>query len=318
MPALRPGWPALALALALALTVTGCKDKDGAKPAAAAASLDTADEALIARRDALLKSRQSLAEEKARLAAERDKIAESGGDTADIDKQVEALRTQEQQLSSQESDIVEQLMDERKTLLAAAQGGADATAQVAIREAALAAREKTLAAREDRVAIREATLATRERDQAVREKETCGTGGTTTIIQTVDAKGGKHSRGEVESVFGKAKALMGDKGILVDDLPGGMRELYKDTGQNLKDNDTATAFVTATQLYRQVQAMQVDREFVQAKSARLSAVAKRKTLSDADTKTVSDLLSSATELFVDGNYKGANKKLNAIWPVLNR
>ena len=152
---------------------------------------------------------------------------------------------------------------------------------------------------------------TREHDQALREKETCGTGGGTTIIQTVDPKAGKHSRSEVDSAFGKAKSAMSDKGILVDDLPGAIRELYKDTSDALKDNDLGTAYVTATQLLKQVNALNVDRAFVQAKSGRLS-------LSDDDSKAVSELLGSATELFVDGNYKGANKKLNSIYPYLSK
>lgn len=298
------------LVLALCLALAACKGQEKK----AAAAVDTAAEAqLIARRDALMKSRASIAEEKARLAEERQKIAQAGGDTAEVDKKAEELQTREQALSSEETGIVEQLMAERKTLLAA---GADATAQVAVRESGIAAREKVLAAREEKVAQREAALAAREREQAQREKETCSGGGTTTIIQA-DPRSGKHSRSEVDAVFGKAKAAMSDKGILVDDLPGAVRELYKDTSDALKDNDTATAFVTATQLYRQVQGITVDREFVQAKSNRLSAVAKRKQLSDSETKQVSDLLSAATELFVDGNYKGANKKLNSIWPVLN-
>ena len=308
-------WGLAVLVLALA---PACNDKGKSKAAPVAVD-ESAEQALVARRDALLKSRQGLADEKAKLAAEHEKIASEGGDTSEVDKRVEELRSKEATLSTQESDIVEQLMSERKTLLAAAAGGADATAQVATREAGTAAREKGIATREDRVAQREAALAAREAALALREKETCsGGGGTTTIIQTVDPKAGKHSRSEVESLFGKAKSLMNDKGILVDDLPGGVRELYKDTSDGLKDNDTATAWVTATQLVKQINAFQVDRGFVQAKSARLSAIARGRSLSDADSKAVSDLLSSATEQFVDGNYKGANKKLNGIYPYLSK
>lgn len=302
------------LALALA---PACNDKGKSKGAPVAVD-ESAEQALIARRDALLKSRQGLADEKAKLAAEREKIASEGGDTSEVDKRVEELRSKEATLSTQESDIVEQLMSERKTLLAAAAGGADASAQVATREAGTAAREKGIASREDRVAQREAALASREAALALREKETCSGGGGTTIIQTIDPKAGKHSRSEVENLFGKAKSLMSDKGLLVDDLPGGVRELYKDTGEGLKDNDLATAWVTATQLVKQVNALTVDRAFVQAKSSRLSAIARGRSLSDADAKAVSDLLSSATEQFVDGNYKGANKKLNGIYPYLSK
>ncbi|MEZ4403483.1 MAG: hypothetical protein R3B06_25885 [Kofleriaceae bacterium] len=305
------------LAVLLLSSAAGCKDKG--KPAAAVTVDDAAEQALVARRDALLKSRQGLADEKAKLAAERARVAQEGGDTAELDQKAEELRSKEAALTTQESDIVEQLLAERKSLMAAAAGGADATAQVATREASTAAREKTVASREDRVAQREAALAQRERELAQREKETCGAGGgTTTIIQTVDPKAGKHTRGEVDSAFGKAKALMSAKGVLVDDLPGGLRELYQDTGAALKDNDIGTAYVTATQLAKQVSALKVDRDFVQAKSARLSAIAKRRQLSDGDTKAVSELLGSATEMFVDGNYAGANKKLNAIYPYLNR
>lgn len=305
-------WGLVAAALVCA---PACKDKGKAKPAPTAAVDTAAEEALIARRDALLKSRQGLADEKAKLAAEREKIASEGGDTSEVDKRVEELRSKEASLTTQESDIVEQLMAERKTLLAA---GADATAQVATREAGMAAREKAIAAREEKVAQREAAMATREHEQALREKETCGGGGGTTIIQTVDPKAGKHSRSEVDSAFGKAKSAMSDKGILVDDLPGAIRELYKDTSDALKENDLGTAYVTATQLLKQVNALTVDRAFVQAKSARLSALAKKRSLSDDDNKSVSELLGSATELFVDGNYKGANKKLNSIYPYLSR
>ncbi|MBK9036002.1 MAG: hypothetical protein IPL61_32930 [Myxococcales bacterium] len=312
-------WPTWGLVAALVVFAPACKDKGKSGKATPVAVDKAAEEALIARRDALLKSRQGLADEKAKLAAERERIASEGGDTAEVDKRVEELRSQEAALTNQESDIVEQLMAERKTLLAAAAGGADATAQMATREAGTAAREKAMAAREDRVAQREAAMAQREKDLAAREKETCGAGGgTTTIIQTVDPKAGKHSRSEVDNAFGKAKSLMSDKGILVDDLPGGVRELYRDTSAALKDNDIGTAYVTATQLVKQINALQVDRAFVQSKSARLSAIARGKSLSDSDTKAVSDLLSSATELFVDGNYKGANKKLNGIYPYLSR
>ena len=34
-------------------------------------------------------------------------------------------------------------------------------------------------------------------------------------------------------------------------------------------------------------------------------------------KSVDDLFSDATSRFVDGDYKGANKKLNQIWSAIN-
>ncbi len=229
--------------VALVWAGTGCKDKDK-KSGGAVVVAATTDEALIARRDALLKSRQGLKDQQAALAAEREKIAQAGGDTAEVDKKVEELRSQEAALSSEESDIVQELMEERKTLLAAAQGGTDAAAQVAVREQGIASREKTLATREDRVAQREAALADREKALGIREKETCGAGGMpTTIIQTVDAKGSKYDKRDVEPLLKKARGVMGDRGILASDLPGNVRELEKEATGAMADADYGRAYL---------------------------------------------------------------------------
>lgn len=300
------------------LAGTGCKDKDARKAAAPVAVAASGDEALIARRDALLKSRQGLKEQQAAIAAERAKVAQAGGDTAELDKQAEALRTQEAALSSQESDIVEQLMEERKTLLAAAAGGADATAQVAVREQSMAGREKAVAAREDRVAQREAALADREKTLAAREKETCGAAAApTTIIQTVDAKGSKYDKRDVEPVLKKARAVMGDRGILASDLPGNVRELEKEATEAMGDADYGRAYLAASQLFKTVSVLPIDKAFIQAKSARISAAAKGKHLEAGAQKQVEELFADATSKFVDGDYRGANKKLNAIWSAIN-
>lgn len=312
-------WATAGAVVLLTGLATGCKDKDkksGGQVVATAAASN--DEALIARRDALLKSRQSLKDQEAALVAERAKVIEAGGDTAEIDKKVEELRTQEATLSSQESDILEQLMEERKTLLAAAQGGTDAAAQVAVREQGIAGREKSVAAREDRVAQREAEIAAREKALGIREKETCGAGAVpTTIIQTVDAKGSKYDKRDVEPLLKKARGVMGDRGILASDLPGNVRELEKEATEAMGDADYGRAYLAANQLFKTVSVLPIDRNFIQAKSARISAAAKGKTLDGGTQKQVDDLFADATSKFVDGDYKGANKKLNAIWSAIN-
>ncbi len=297
---------------------TGCKGKDKKSGGAVVAAAGASDAALIARRDALLKSRQSLKDQQAALVAERDKVALAGGDTAELDKKVDELRSQEAALSSQESDIVEQLMDERKTLLAAAQGGADASAQVAVREQSMAGREKGVAAREDRVGQREAAMAAREQALGIREKETCGAGAApTTIIQTVDAKGSKYDKRDVEPLLKKARGVMGDRGILASDLPGNVRGLEKEATEAMGDADYGRAYLAASQLFKTVSVLPIDKSFIQAKSARISAVAKGKRLDDGAQKQVDDLFADATSKFVDGDYKGANKKLNSIWSTIN-
>lgn len=307
-----------AVVLLMVAVAGGCKDKDKKSTGTVVASANAGDEALIARRDALLKSRQSLKDQKEALVAERAKVIQAGGDTAEIDKKVEELQTQEATLSSQESDIVEQLMEERKTLLAAAQGGTDAAAQVAVREQGIAGREKTVAAREDRVAQREAEIAAREKALGIREKETCGAGAApTTIIQTVDAKGSKYDKRDVEPLLKKARGVMGDRGILLSDLPGNVRELEKEATDAMGDADYGRAYLAANQLFKTVSVLPIDKNFIQAKSARISAAAKGKTLDGGTQKQVDDLFSDATSKFVDGDYKGANKKLNAIWSAIN-
>lgn len=315
---MRRYWLGAAVGAAL-LTGAGCKDKgrDKAAPGVAASAAAT-DEALIARRDALLKSRQSLKEQHAALVAERERVAQAGGDTRELDQKVEELRTQEAALSTQESDIVEQLMAERQTLLAAARGGADATAQVAVRESAMAGREKTVATREERVAQREAALAERERALGVREKETCGAAAApTTIIQTVDAKGSKYDKRDVEPMLKKARGVMSDRGILPSDLPGNVRELEKEATQAMADADYGRAYLAANQLFRTVSVLPIDRAFIQAKSARISAAAKGKSLAGGTQKQVDELFADATARFVDGDYRGANKRLNAIWSAIH-
>jgi hypothetical protein len=312
-------WLAAVGTVAMVAALTGCKDKGTEKGGAVAAvGVKADDSALIARRDALLKSREGIQEQAAALEAERARIAQAGGDTAEVDKKVAALRTQEAALSSEESDILERLMDERKTLLAAAAGGADATAQVAVREQGMAGREKSVASREDRVAQREAALAERERALAAREKETCGVGAApTTIIQTVDAKGSKYDKRDVEPMLKKARGVMGDRGILASDLPGNVRGLEKEATEAMADADFGRAYLAANQLFKTVSVLPIDKAFIQAKSSRISAVAKGKTLDGGVQKSVDDLFSDATSRFVDGDYKGANKKLNQIWSAIN-
>jgi hypothetical protein len=292
----------------------GCKDK----PTHKAVAVDPSREnELIARRDALLRNRDDLQVEKDRIAAERQRVAAEGGDTAELDRKAEELRSREVALSSEESQIVGQLLEERDAMLAATQAGADATARVAFREQALASREKTVAGREEKVASREAALAARERGLADRERTTCGAGGgTTTIIQTVDPKGAKYSKRDVEPLLTKTRSVMSSRGILASDLPGPTRELEKEATQAMADADFGRAYLAAQQLWKTVSSLPIDRGFIQAKSARLSALVKARKLDDATRRQVDGWFADATTQFVDGDYKGANKKLNQIGSAL--
>ena len=62
--------------------------------------------------------------------------------------------------------------------------------------------------------------------------------------------------------------------------------------------------------------MAIDRPFIQAKSGRVSALVKARKFDAATQQQVDGWFADATNQFVDGDYKGANKKLNQIWGVL--
>jgi hypothetical protein len=189
---------------------------------------------------------------------------------------------------------------------------------VAARETSVANREKALASREDRVAQREADLAGREKELAEREKNTCGAGGgTTTIIQQVDPKGAKYTKKDVEPLLKKAREAMSKKGILADDLPAQAAGLEKEATKAMADGDYGPARFAAQQLQATVEGMKIDRGFIGAKIGRLSKMMKGKTLDDAKQKEVEDLFSDATSKYGDGDYAGANKKLNAIYRAID-
>ena len=316
MTAMGRACTVLVVLLVAALAGPGCSDKDGKKPPAVDQSLE---KQLIARRDALLRNRDDLQAEKDKLAAERQRVAAEGGDTAELDRKVEEIRSREAALSTEESQIVGQLLDEREALLAAVQTGADASARVAFREQSIAGREKTVAGREDKLAGREAALALRERQLAERERTTCGTGApaTTTIIQTVDAKGAKYGKRDVEPLLTRTRSMMGSRGILAGDLPAPVRELENEATGAMADADFGRAYLAAQQLFKTVSSLAIDRPFIQAKSARISSLVKAKKVEPSVRQQVDGWFADATNQFVDGDYKGANKKLNQIWGALH-
>ncbi|MCA9679215.1 MAG: hypothetical protein KC464_29565, partial [Myxococcales bacterium] len=301
MPRLR--WIAL-LAL-VALATAGCKDKDAGKsqPAAAADEQSTkAADDLISRRDALMKSRQKLAEDRKALAEERARVVESGGDTSEIDRKAEELASQEMQISSQETALTDQMQSFLEQVKGIRAGG-DAQAQVASRESAMALRERSVASREDRIAQREAELAAREKALAQRERDTCGVAAApTTIIQTVDPKGAKYSKRDVEPLLRKARDQMSKKGILASDLPGTVAGLEKEATKAMADGDYGPARFAAQQLLANVDAIKIDRAFISGKISRLSAAMKGRKLEDAKQKQVDDLFRDATARYGDGDY----------------
>ena len=311
-----------ALAVALLIAVAGCKgSKDADATAAQAPTPDPAaqkeQQDLLNRRDALLKSRQQIKDEQAKLEQQRQTIAQQGGDTTELDKQAADLKSKDDALAGEQDQLVDAIASKLAQNDAMRTAGNDKAAQVAAREAGMAAREKAVATREDRVAQREAALAGREQQEAVREKETCSAAATpTTIIQTVDAKGSKYTKKDVEPLLKRARDDMGRKGVLAADLPAQAQGLEREATKAMGDGDYGAAFFAARQLQATVDAIKIDRAFISAKIGRLSARMKGTTLDAGKQKQVDDLFSDATAKYGDGDFAGANRKLNQIYAIV--
>lgn len=303
------------------LATPGCKDKGGEKKAEAAAADDGSAKAasdLLARRDALMKSRTELADKMKQLEVERTKIIEAGGDTSELDKQAEELRTQKESIDHEDESVsteMSALLEGVKSV----QASGDAQERAAAREIQAAAREKAASEREKAVAAREKDIAEREKALGLREKDMCsgGGGGTTTIIQQVDPKGTKYSKKDVESAIKKAREAMSKKGLLQSDLPSAAAGLEKEATKSMAEGDYGPARFAANQLLATVEGQKVDRTFISGKIARLSSAMKGRKLDDAKQKEVDDLFREATAKYGDGDYSGANKKLNAIWRTID-
>jgi chromosome segregation ATPase len=307
-------WPVLLVLLLTAAFVVGCKDSDGATAAGGGDPASAKQqEDLLARRDALLRSRQQILDEQAKLDAERAELVQSGADTSEVDKKKEELASKEQALASQETQLLDAFQSQLAELSALRAAGADQTARVAARETSMATREKTVASREATLASREAALADRERRLAVRERETCSASAVpTTIIQTVDAKGSKYSKKDVEPVLRRAREAMAKKGILAADLPAAAQELEREATGAMASGDYGAAYLAARTLATSVDGVRIDRAFISAKIGRLSQRMKGVKLDDGKQKQVDQLFADATSRYGDGDFAGANRKLNQI------
>jgi hypothetical protein len=307
------------LVLVLVIALAGCKDSEssGAAKAVSDPAAVKQQEDLLARRDALLRSREQIQSEQARLDEERAQLVQAGGDTSEVDKKKQELASKAQELATQEHALLDAFERQLAELSAMRAAGVDQTQRVAARETAMASREKTVASREERVASREATLAERERRLAQRERETCSAPGTpTTIIQTVDAKGSKYNKRDVEPVLRKARELMAKKGIFAPDLPAPAQGLEREATQSMASGDYGAAYLAARTLSSTVESMKIDRAFIAAKIGRLSQRMKGVKLEDAKQKQVDQLFAEATSRYGDGDFGSANRKLNQIYAMI--
>lgn len=315
------GWLLPVIAV-LALAVLGCGE-DGTKQqspgeVAAADELDSEQSSVLARRDALLKMRRQLGEKREALAEKRREIRASGGDISVLDEQASELRDREQELAQEEASLaakIEALLEERRAMTQALAAGDDEAARMAARESGLAQRERALARRESDIARREATLAEREQALAAREENMCG-GAPTTIVKTVQPEGSHYTRRDVDPLLKRARRRMSQKGLLRSDLPAPAQGLEREATRAMAKGNYGRARFAAAQLVDSVDSVRVDKGFIAAKIRRLNNAIRGVKLSAKKQARVDELFRDATAAYGDGEFAGANRKLNRIYAAL--
>jgi hypothetical protein len=295
------------LAVALAVVVAlGCKGGSEASPAPDPAAVKAQQE-LLRRRDALLEQRERLETQRQRIVEQIHKAEESGSDVKDLTRQRDDLTSQIEGQSVELGQMSDKLTSLSSKL--------DSAAAIAQREDRVAQREAGIARREDKLGEREKTIAQREEKLALREKETCGTA-PPMIIQAPARADSKYGKGDVQPLLARARATMSKKGVLVADLPAPAQGLEGESTKAMADGDWGKAYFAAAQLLAMVDAVKVDRAFIQAKTARLSNQVKASKLEETANQQLAGVLSDVMQKYNDGNFGAANQRLNQLAALL--
>jgi len=291
--------------LSLAVGTAGCKDRSEASAAPDPAALKAQQE-LLKRRDALLEQRQRLELQRSLVVAQIQKAEASGSDTKDLARQRDDLTAQ---IDGQSVELG-QMSDKLSSLSTKL----DSAAEIAVREDRIAQREARIASREAAIGDRERTLASREEKLAQREKDTCGTA--TPLIVQATRPDGKYGKADVQPLLARARATMTKKGVLVADLPGPAQGLETESTRAMADGDWGKAYFAAAQLVAMVDAVKIDRAFIQAKTARLSNQIKATRPDDATNQQLTSTLADVMQKYNDGNFAAANVRLNQLAALL--
>jgi len=282
--------------------VVGCKNKGQEGDAAPDPAALKAQQELIARRDKLLDARQKLQQDRDKIDAEIKEIQAKGGDASEQVKKREEL---DSQIETSTSDLIGMVNSKLDSM------SKDKSAQVAAREADLASREKTIADREARIADRERLLAQRDSESAARWKESCTvTGGAPIIVQ--GPKGGNWTNKDVTALLQKARKEMNKKGLINSDLPGPAANYESDATKAMNDNDMSRAYIAAANLAGTVDALAVNRAFIQAKMGRIQGQLKGTKLDEATNKELQDSLGDVMSSYNNGDFAAANRRLNSV------
>jgi hypothetical protein len=298
------------LVVVVVALVVGCKSKGGDANAAPDPEALKAQQELIARRDSLMQQRQSMETEIGKLDAEIQTKKAANEPTAELEKRKSDL---ENKLKGQDTDLTS-----LSTKIDQALSQGNTTAAITGREAAMSQREKQVASREERFAERERQIAAREAALAVREKETCGAPQPMIIQSAPPKSGGSYDKRDVTPILAKAKEAMRKKGILTADLPGGAQDLENKATDAMGANDWNKAYFAAQQLAATVDAIKVDRMFIQVKMARMNRQVNASKLDDDTSKQLVGILSDVATKYNDGNFTAANTRLNQLASQLGK
>jgi len=289
----------------ICLVASGCKAKGDADAAPDPAAIK-AQQDLVAKRDAMLKARQELEKKADQLDQQISEAKAAGSDTADLEKQKDAIQ---KQIETQQNDY-----SEINTKLDQIKVSGDKAAQIASREAEIGSRERIIAEREAQVAAREKALAQREVDMAQRWKDSCSIAAPAAPV-VITKPDGKYTKKDVSELVARARAAMNKKGLLASDL-GSNSNLESEASKALNENDVTTAYFAASHLLQAVDAITINRAFIQAKYNRLSAQVKSSKVDDGTNKQLADILGDVMQKYNDGNFGAANSRLNQLAGML--
>ncbi len=291
--------------LSLAVATPACKDRSEASAAPDPAA-QKAQQELFKRRDALLEQRQRLERQRSLVVEQIQKAEASGSDTKELARQRDDLTAQ---IDGQSAELG-QMSDKLSSLSTKL----DSAAEIAVREDRIAQREARIASREAAIGDRERSLAAREEKLAQREKDTCGTAAP--LIVQATRTDGKYGKADVQPLLARARATMTKKGVLLADLPGPAQGLETESTRAMADGDWGKAYFAAAQLVAMVDAVKIDRAFIQAKTARLSNQIKATRPDDATNQQLTGVLADVMQKYNDGNFAAANLRLNQLAGLL--
>lgn len=282
----------------------GCKNKGADANAAPDPAAVKAQQELVARREALLAEQKKMQEESKVLEVKIEEAKQRGEAVDELAKKKEELDKKIQGSETELDTTADQLTNLTSKL--------DAAAGVAAREARVAEREARIALREKEFADSLKSFAKTQDESARRWQEQCSSGAPMIIQQVAPPKGGNYSRKEVDTMMSRARGAMAKKGLISSDL-GPQASLESEVTKAMQDSDFARAFILANQLVQTIDAIQVNRTFINAKYQRLHTRVKSAKVDEPTQAKLTAGMQEVMQKYGDGDFTSANRRINQLW-----